>query len=102
MKKPKRSRFSDAFSIHATRKTRERLGDKAIQEVGLSAEEGLKGTKDTKGGGYVPSKKSSIAEGDKETEEEEADSDQVSEMGVFERSKRSKHGRFSSVGCIYK
>jgi hypothetical protein len=52
-KKPKRSRFSEVYSIHGDRKLRERGGGKALDAVGLS-DDLLKPTEQSKGGGYVP------------------------------------------------
>jgi hypothetical protein len=151
MSKPKRNRFSDVHSIHGTRKNRERWGENAMHEVGLSAEEVLKVTKGNKGGGYVPSNTApksipkdpvivcqvnsvphvnifqfsdasrtktmydevfqslgfKVAQApactrstcDKDSENED---DEVKPLGLFAKQSRSKHGRFSSVGCIYK
>jgi hypothetical protein len=52
-KKPKRSRFSEVYSIHGDRKVRERAGGKALDAVGLS-DELLEPVEQSKGGGYVP------------------------------------------------
>lgn len=118
MKKPKRSRFSDMHSIHGTRKNRERWGEKAMTEIGLSAGQALKAA-ESKGGGYVPSQAAApppapntnvfgpnmyqtVFESLNFAPVHSEQSDEVKPLGLFDKQNRSKHGRFSSIGCIYK